>query len=222
MPAKRTRLVPGAVAESNEPKHIPQKDTELTKKILAGLDSKLVGTFTADYRFMDTTWTDYTSNRAVNMTAVKKLMESFDTQGINRLEIQNHTCGSAEQYLIDEILSHHKLSKAKLKELNAKRIYPPIDPVWMENKGYHIRSENGQHRFRAVQEYYADDGSERWWPMRLYARPLTIEELVHLRRNDRTQALPTNDGTKLLLCYQLEDQLEKAKIAAEPEDTINR
>jgi hypothetical protein len=149
-------------------------------------------------------------NRPLDRRGVDNLKAEFRVHGVQKLAHKNHMSASSDKENILKLLrclngtawprvpDEYEALREQLRLLNINSKYPATDiktyPALSSMKSFVLQA--GQHRFTALNEVYADEPANRWWPVQIYTEPLSAKAYTYIRENAKTTQLALSDGER--------------------------
>jgi len=218
-PSPKSQRRGGEGLFSEEP--IVSENAQESAKVDAELNQHYVGTLTFFQPQLCLDWTESddvekVSNRPLDPRGVKQLVEAFG-QNLDRINPKHHMAATSSHGNIHNLLKgingiawtkvdneDFDSLRMQLKLLNDKAEYPTISSeLWESTDCSQFICEAGQHRFAALEQVFPDKAEERYWPVRVYFRPLSLSALTRLRENVTNTQLPLSDGERFLQVMQI-------------------
>lgn len=209
-----------------------QVNLEETADDILGVEAELqehfVGTVSLYFSQVTMDWTksegnpEGVLNRPVDRRGVQDLKTTFMTKGLFRASVTNHMSVSSNEANIHRLLrclngtawpkgdDDFTVLKSQLARVDKiphadETLYPEL--LSMEK----FVLQGGQHRFAALQELYANEPDQIWWPCRIYAEPLSARAYTYLRENAKTTQLALSDGERFITLMKIRSAITKMK-----------
>jgi hypothetical protein len=211
MPSKKPTTRLQKVVKEATPRLPAVEETETIQAVQAELSAAYGGAFKVLPSVVTSKWDGDIPNRPFSQTAVDNLVQAMRDHGVLRLEPPHHAVGTMEQERLDWLFQNAmKITPDEVQNRNATGDYPEIDHIALEEHGFLIQLEGGQHRFKAIQSLKSKEENNQWWVLKLYRQPLSPDALMYLRNNEKVQHEKLSDGERLWQCHKRQIRMDSS------------